>query len=273
MARGEAPRQSRSDPFRVANVGEGLRPLPFLHMKQIIFSDIHANVEALTSVLLAAEKEGEIAYCLGDIIGYGPNPSECLDAVRHYSHLTVVGNHETAVLHPGMTAVFNPAARKAVFWTIEHIFGEDWDQIRAFPLTKTQGDIILVHSSLIEPERWHYLYSDKDLGANLRYLEHGQVCFFGHTHIPGMYCLKDDRFSSLPIDKEVKLESGSRYLINVGSVGQPRDEDPRAAYCVFDPDAKTVVIRRVSYDFRTTQRKIIDADLPAFLASRLSSGT
>ena len=247
--------------------------LVLIHMKQIILSDIHANVEALTSVLLSAEKEGEITYCLGDIIGYGPNPSECLEAMRHYSPLTVMGNHETAVLHPGMTAVFNPEARKAVFWTTEHIFGEDWEQIRAFPLTKTQGNIILLHSNLIEPERWHYLNSDEDLEANLRYLGDGQVCFFGHTHVPGVYCLKDDRFSSLPVDQEVKLEPGIRYLINVGSVGQPRDRDPRAAYCVFDPDAKTVAIRRVSYDFRATQRKIIDADLPAVLASRLSSGT
>ena len=272
-------------------------------MKQIILSDIHANIEALTSVLLAAEKEGEITYCLGDIIGYGPNPSECLEVMRHYSPLIVMGNHETAVLHPGMTAVFNPEARKAIFWTTEHIFGEDWEQIRAFPLTRTVschseppvchsepfaplkgklreesrslsfGDIILLHSSPVEPERWHYLNSDEDLEANLRYLKDGQVCFFGHTHIPGIYCLKDGRFSSLPIDQEVKLEMGIRYLINVGSVGQPRDGDPRAAYCVFDPDAKTVAIRRVSYDFRLTQRKIIDTDLPAFLASRLSSGT
>ena len=243
------------------------------YMKQIILSDIHANIEALTSVLLAAEKEGEITYCLGDIIGYGPNPSECLEIMRHYSLLTVMGNHETAVLHPGMTAVFNPEARKAVFWTTENIFGEDWDQIRAFPPKKTQGNIILLHSSPIEPERWHYLHSDEDLEANLRCLEDGQVCFFGHTHVPGVYCLKDDRFFSRPIDQEVKLELGIRYLINVGSVGQPRDRDPRAAYCVFDPDLKTVAIRRVSYDFRLTQRKIIDTDLPAFLASRLSSGT
>ncbi len=242
-------------------------------MKQIIFSDIHANIEALTSVLLSAEKEGEIAYCLGDIIGYGPNPSECLKAIRNYSPLTVTGNHEFAVLHPGMTAVFNPEARKAIFWTAEHVFDDDLEQIRAFPIQKKQGDIILLHSNLIEPERWHYLHSDEDLEANLRYLKPGQVCFFGHTHIPGVYCLKDNRFSSLPIDKEVKLESGNGYLINVGSVGQPRDKDPRAAYCVFDPDLKTVAIRRVSYDFRATQRKIIDTDLPAILASRLSSGT
>ena len=268
----------------------------FLHMKQIILSDIHANIEALTSVLLAAEKEGEIAYCLGDIIGYGPNPSECLKAIRNYGPLTVTGNHEFAVLHPGMTAVFNPEARKAIFWTTEHIFEEDWKQIRSFPPTKTipchsepfaplkgklreesirtlHRDVVLFHSNLIEPERWHYLNSDEDLEANLRYLKPGQVCFFGHTHIPGVYCLKNDRFSSLPIDKEVKLEPGNEYLINVGSVGQPRDRDPRAAYCVFDPDAKTVAIRRVSYDFRATQRKIIDTDLPAVLASRLSSGT
>ena len=257
-------------------------------MRYAIVSDIHANFEALTSVLSAAEKEGEITYCLGDIIGYGPNPSECLEVMRHHSPITVMGNNEMAVLHPGMTAVFNPEARKAVFWTTEHIFGEDWKQIRAFPPTRTmschsehseesrslrQGNIILVHSSPFEPERWHYLNSDEDLEANLRCLENGQVCFFGHTHVPGVYCLKDNRFSFLPIDREVKLESGARYLINVGSVGQPRDGDPRAAYCVFDPDAKTAAIRRVSYDFRLTQKKIIDADLPAFLASRLSSGT
>jgi len=242
-------------------------------MKQIILSDIHANIEALTSVLLSAEKEGEITYCLGDIIGYGPNPSECLEVMRRYSPLTVLGNHEAAVLHPGLTAVFNPEARKAIFWTTEHIFEEDWEQIRFFPIQKKQENIILVHSGLIEPERWHYLNSDEDLEANLRCVDPGQVCFFGHTHIPGVYCFKDNRFSSLPIDKEVKLESGNKYLINVGSVGQPRDKDPRAAYCVFDPDLKTVAIRRVSYDYRATQRKIIDTDLPAFLASRLSSGT
>ncbi|MFH2069562.1 MAG: metallophosphoesterase family protein [Candidatus Omnitrophota bacterium] len=242
-------------------------------MKQIILSDIHANIEALTSVLLAAEKEGEIAYCLGDIIGYGPNPSECFKAMRNYSPLTLMGNHEFAVLHPGMTAVFNPEARKAIFWTAEHAFDDDLEQIRAFPLKKNQRNIILLHSNLIEPERWHYLNSDEDLEANLRYLKPGQVCFFGHTHIPGVYCLKGNRFSSLPIDKEAKLESGNGYLINVGSVGQPRDKDPRAAYCVFDPDANTIAIRRVNYDFRATQRKIIDAGLPAFLASRLSSGT
>lgn len=242
-------------------------------MNQIILSDIHGNIEALTAVILAAEKEGEIAYCLGDIIGYGANPSECLDAMRHYSQVTVAGNHEAAVLHPGLTAVFNPEARKAVFWTTEHIFGEDWEQIRAFPMTQTRGEIILVHSSLVEPERWHYLVDDQDVEANLRSLKNARICFFGHTHVPKIYGLKKDKFFSLPVDREVQLERNARYLINVGSVGQPRDGDPRASYCVFNSDKMTVAIRRVNYDIHATQRKIIDAGLPALLASRLSTGT
>ena len=241
-------------------------------MKHIILSDIHGNLEALNSVLKAAEKEGEIKYCLGDTVGYGANPSECLAAVQHLEPSTVKGNHEAAVIHPGLTAVFNPQARQAVFWTREHLNQEELTKIDLYPLKQVYGEVVLVHSNLIEPEKWYYIFSQEDMEANFRFLEEGQVCFFGHSHIPGIYCWKNRKLSSLPLDGLVKIEPEAKYLINVGAVGQPRDRDARAAYCVFDPEDKTVAIRRVEYDIHTAQKKIIEAGLPTSLASRLSLG-
>ncbi len=241
-------------------------------MKQIILSDIHGNLEALKSVLESAEKEGEIKYCLGDIIGYGANPSECLSLIRQFHLITVAGNHEVAVVHPGLTAVFNPEARRAIFWTRDHLTNQELTEIESFPIQRILGEIVLVHSSLIEPEYWHYLYSEEDVEANFQCIKEGQICFFGHSHVPVIYSWKAGKLSVLSTEKEERLDLSAKYLINVGAVGQPRDGDPRAAYGVFDPDERTIIVRRVEYDIATAQKKIIEANLPAFLASRLSLG-
>ncbi len=236
-----------------------------------IISDIHGNLEALYTVLECLEREGVDQYvCLGDIVGYGANPNECMGVITSLTDKVVVGNHDHAAVGLVDLRYFNPYAREAAIWTAGVLTQENRDYLRGLPLTISEDDILFVHSTPSRPEKWRYLFLDDDVELQMRHYEE-KLCFVGHSHQPLAFIKVGDKIpeaSRLP----VSLKNNLRYVINVGSVGQPRDYDPRAAYVIADLESETIELKRVPYDVETAQAKIIRAGLPSFLAERLSIG-
>jgi len=247
-----------------------------------IISDIHGNLEALRAVLADIQNRDitEIV-CLGDVIGYGPNPKECLDLARERVRVCLLGNHEEATLNQTRSHDFNPRATKAVNWTIEQfdLLGPDkeknaarWDYMGDMPETHDLNGCVCVHASPRHPTR-EYIYTrdihkPRKLQRIFARFEH--VCFVGHTHVPGVWT-EDLRFASPPdLDYVYRLDE-RKTIINVGSVGQPRDLDPRACYVTFDGD--TVAFCRVKYEYAQTIQKIyMIPELDDFLGDRLRRG-
>lgn len=251
-----------------------------------LISDIHANIEALNTVLEDIKKRGiDTVYCLGDVIGYGPNPRECIEVVQKVSKFTLCGNHEEAVLFNAED--FNPKARRAIDWTREQLNAEKYDKEKSYALWDflgelrkkvREGKILYVHASPRQPTREYVLPKDvKDrerLESIFTEFEDAEICFVGHTHIPGIFT--DDcqfRFAK-DVDNHFDLKSyAGKKLINVGSVGQPRDGDSRACYATFDEKAGTLEWVRLVYDYKTTMAKIREIeDLADYLAVRLEEG-
>ncbi|SFJ46730.1 metallophosphoesterase family protein [Planctomicrobium piriforme] len=243
-----------------------------------IISDIHGNLEALEAVLADIRKQ-EIAqiYCLGDIIGYGPNPRECIDLVRHHCQVTILGNHDQAALFD--PEGFNAGAERAIFWTRQMLESGDsasnerrWEFLGDLPRMRREDKFLFVHGSARNPLNEYVFPEDV---YNQRKMERifglvDRYCFQGHTHIPGVFT-EDYNFQP-PEELGFKLELGEqKVLINVGSVGQPRDGDCRSSYVVVD--GSTVYFRRVDYDFEKTIAKIYPIpELDNFLGDRLRDG-
>ena len=232
-------------------------------MRLAIISDIHANLEALERVFEDVDAmEADRIVCLGDTVGYGADPAACLALVRERAHFCVLGNHDAAVFSEQERAFFNPNARLAVDWTAAQLDDEDIAYLRGLPYRISQDDMLFVHSAPRAPEQWDYVFSGMEARMQGRHF-HERLCFIGHSHVPGLY----------PTDAGVKeYRHGQRYLINVGSVGQPRDGNWRASYGLLDTVAGTYENRRVEYDVQAAMRKIIDAGLPRRLAERLKVG-
>jgi predicted phosphodiesterase len=239
-------------------------------MKFAIFGDIHANLEALETVLNDAERQGCTQFaCIGDIVGYNANPVECLNRVRELNCPVVKGNHdEEASVDTDITGL-NPLAQAALEWTRQNIGEEDKQWLRELRMVRQVRDFTVVHATLDSPTNWAYVMNKFDAMASFSY-QFTQACFFGHTHTPRIY-IKDSRVFAHE-GEEVEIEQGKKYFINVGSVGQPRDGDWRSSYAVFNAESGYVTIRRLEYDLRTTQRKIVEAGLPQMLADRLAHG-
>ncbi len=241
-------------------------------MKYAILGDIHSNLEALTAVLAKAREEGVEKYiCTGDIVGYNANPRECLETIRDLQPEVIVrGNHDDYAASDLDLAGFNPQAASVVNWTRNHLTREERQWLSRLPLDRTlDARTTIVHATLDMPGRWGYIFDKLSAAASFTY-QFTPVCFFGHTHIPGIF----DKFGSVRENgfQEVTFEPGHKYMINVGSVGQPRDGDPRAAFIVFDPDEKRIVLHRVEYDIATAQKKILKVGLPERCAHRLAIG-
>jgi predicted phosphodiesterase len=236
-----------------------------------IISDVHANLEALNAVLKEIEKEriDEILF-LGDSVGYGPNPNECIESLRDSTEVILAGNHDWAAI--GMTDItyFNPYARAAIEWTEDVLSDENKTFLRELPVAKKlrHGSILLVHSTPKEPEQWHYLSSMWDAYINFHFFTE-KICFIGHSHVPAIIEAPPEGELRL-YPSHVEIKDGHRYIINVGSVGQPRDGNPDAAYVLFNEDS--IEIRRVSYDIVLTQKKMRKAGLPSYLIDRLVVG-
>lgn len=239
-------------------------------MKYAVMGDIHGNWEALCAVLKDAEEQGATHYaCVGDIVGYNASPGECLDRVHQINCAVVLGNHDHYCVHDESLWDFHPLAANVVDWTRRHLTDAQKNFLRSCRMVKIVDGFTIVHSTLDMPGRWGYVFEEIDASANFNY-QSTSVCFHGHTHIPAVFEKHNHVRRHQP--ETVKIALGTKYFINVGSVGQPRDGDPRAAYVVYDVTKKEVGFRRVTYDLAGAQKRIIDAGLPAMLARRLEAG-
>jgi diadenosine tetraphosphatase ApaH/serine/threonine PP2A family protein phosphatase len=239
-------------------------------MRTAIFGDIHANLEAFDAVLADAEAQGVTDYvCLGDVVGYNADPVACLKRVQEMGCPTVKGNHDLDASENHSLDSMNPIAATALQWTREQLDDDQRLWLKRLRMVRQVADYTIVHSTLDQPVHWNYVTNRFDAMSNFSY-QFTQLCFHGHTHVPRIY-IKSDKVREIPAES-VEIESNAKYFINVGSVGQPRDGDPRACYAIYDHDSRLVVFRRVEYDMATTQAKIIEAGLPKMLADRLSEG-
>lgn len=239
-------------------------------MRYAILSDIHANLEALDAVLADARELSCTEFvCLGDVVGYNADPSECVARIRELNCPVVKGNHDEQASIPFKREGFNELAEEAIDWTRGNLSADDKAWLADLPLTRQVGDFTIVHATLDTPEQWGYVFNDLDAIASFTY-QHTPLCLFGHTHWPTAF-VRDDSVRRIPTG-QVLLTVGKKYFINPGSIGQPRDRDCRAAYGVYDTEREVVEQRRVQYDLETAQRKIRKAGLPDRLADRLAFG-
>jgi diadenosine tetraphosphatase ApaH/serine/threonine PP2A family protein phosphatase len=239
-------------------------------MRIAILSDLHANLEATEAVLADARKRDCTDYvCLGDVVGYNANPHECLEIVQKLECPVVKGNHDEQASLEESSRDFNPLAEMAINWTREQLSDADKEWLRGLPFTRQVRDFTIVHATLDSPERWDYVFNTLDAVPSFTH-QHTTICFFGHTHVAGAF-VREDGVKRVKVD-ELAIEPTKKYLINTGSVGQPRDGDWRAAYCIYHVDKNVVEQRRVKYDLATAQEKIIKAGLPRLLAERLKLG-
>lgn len=236
-----------------------------------VLGDIHANIDALNVVLDDCRAQGVTDFlCTGDVIGYNACPHECMDIVRSLGCPVVVGNHDYYVASQQNLDDFNPAAAAVVEWTREQLSDGELDWLRNLPFTVTQMGITLVHSTMDNPESFGYVFDNLQAEANFL-MQKTPVCFHGHTHCPMIY--EKSLNGVFRIDpQDFTLPIGRKYFVNVGSVGQPRDGDPRAAYVIYDPKARQIRYRRLEYDIEAAQARIRKAGLPERLAARLAVG-
>ncbi len=254
-------------------------------MRILLISDAHSNQVALETVLRTVDRDEPVerSWCLGDTIGYGPRPNECIDLVRDRCEYVLSGNHDLACIGDGERGVdlqdFNPDARVANEWNGAQLTEANLTWLKQLDALIVQlpnyPEYTMAHGSPRQPV-WEYLLTLRQAHANFEHANfRTTICFVGHSHIPLLF--RDDFMHEMeiisPDDNDViRLDPGVRYIINPGSVGQPRNRDPRAAYAILDTDAQTVTFRRIEYDIRATQAQMREADLPGPLIRRLQFG-
>ena len=241
-------------------------------MRVAVLSDIHANLVALRAVL---EHAGEVdaIWCLGDTVGYGPEPDACVRELREHGALAVAGNHDWAAVGKLGTEQFNPVAAEAAHWTQEHLSSESRDYLLLLPQRRTEGEYTLVHGSPRDPI-WEYLLDAKTATVSFGHFQ-SRYCVVGHTHIPSYFVQRGGQIEVkyCPPESELDLaEAEARFIFNPGSVGQPRDENPDASYLVLDTAARTAHWQRVPYDVAATQAEMARHKLPQVLIDRLAVG-
>jgi len=247
-----------------------VRGLGGTYLKYAIVSDIHANLEAFEAVLERIEKEKcDEIFCLGDIVGYGANPRECLELVRKHEMTTIAGNHDFACIGKTNINYFNTYAKEATLWTREVTTEDDKQFLHELPLVDSHETFTMVHGTLYSPELFDYIQTTYDAYLSLQLLEN-QVCFLGHSHVPITFF--QGEMISYTLSPEIRLEKDVKALVNVGSVGQPRDDNPKASFAIYDLDDAVIRITRVEYDIEKAAKKIRDVGLPEPLAERLKYG-
>lgn len=241
-------------------------------MRLLVISDIHANLAALETVLADAAGQFDRIWCLGDLIGYGPDPNECVALLREYDHISLSGNHDWAVLEKLPIAEFNPEAQYAIRWTQEALSADTRAYLDALPAKMEVGQFTLAHASPRQPI-WEYILQASTAAANFAHFA-TPYCLVGHTHTPAVFEYVDDRTVNgyAPVYSQPLLLDENRYIINPGSVGQPRDADERAAYAMLDLEEMTWEFRRVAYPVEDTQSKMRQVGMPHRLVTRLSYG-
>ena len=245
-------------------------------MRYLIISDLHANLEALNGVLEAAKGGYEAIVCCGDLVGYGADPNAVVEWVRANCPTVVRGNHDRASTGMDDLEWFNPVARAAALWTLQALSSENAEYVRNLPRGPLMVDgFQVVHGSPFDEDE--YVIAASEASNAFGYLE-SRLAFFGHTHVQGGFIWNRSRVETIlrPAAEHgseyLEIDPECAYLVNPGSVGQPRDGDPRAAYVVYDSEARRVTYSRVMYDIAGAQRKIQDAGLPPILADRLGVG-
>jgi predicted phosphodiesterase len=244
-------------------------------MRYLIVSDIHANLAAFEAVLSSVDLDTiDKVWCLGDVVGYGPCPNECISRLRSLSeNLCVAGNHDWAAISRISIAEFNPSAQVACRWTSEELVAENSAYLGGLPTRVVEADCTLVHGSPREPI-WEYIIYPSTAQLNFQFFD-TRLCFVGHTHAPAIF--REETSSrkfeiSIPVPGAAISLDQDRLIINPGSVGQPRDGDPRAAYMILDPESSTIEYQRVAYDISSTQQLMVDQGLPESLINRLDFG-
>ena len=240
-------------------------------MKIAIISDIHGNYDALEAVLEDIDQQGGISriYCLGDIVGYGAMPNECIEKVREIGCHAVAGNHDFASVGKLSFEFFNTYAKKSALWTRETLIKENIEWLQNLHYLQSIDNFTLVHGTPFSPEMFHYISTLNDARVSFEEMQ-TDLCFVGHSHVPIVFF--DTHPISYVVKDEIKLSGKEKTIINVGSVGQPRDENPKSCYAIYDNEEQTVRLIRVKYDIDAAYDKIIKAGLPDILAARLREG-
>lgn len=238
-------------------------------MKIVVISDIHGNLEALNKVLeyinkLECEKR---VVCLGDIVGYGPNPAECFEIVESLTDKICLGNHEDAILDTNYNYQMTKYALEAIRWTRGILNEEIREAISRLPVQIGEDNVLYVHASPDNPMQWKYITNARNAYSSLIEMKHS-LCFVGHSHIPGIYAYNELQGDS----NKATLSKDDKTIVNVGSVGQPRDGSPMLSFAVFDDDNWDVEIVRLKYNYHKTMAEINKANLPLVLAERLARG-
>lgn len=243
-------------------------------MKHAFISDIHSNIEALEVVLEACDKAAvDRIYCLGDVIGYGADPNPCCDLIRARANVTLMGNHDAAVIGVMDTDYYYEAARQALYWTRRELTRENYQWLFGLPYTHREGQIALYHSAPIKPSGFYYVVNESDATKHLPVFERMErFNFCGHSHLTTSFLMSENGVDELDQGAPAVGRDGHKWLINVGSVGQPRDRDARACFGILDTETDTFTHSRITYDIERTAEKILQAGLSEKFAKRLYSG-
>lgn len=240
-------------------------------MRYLVFSDVHGNLEALEMVLEEITSlRPDIIVSLGDVVGYGANPVECIELVQEHTHIRVGGNHDLAAIGLEDSDTFNPTAKRAILWTARELEPRHREILERYDPVRRYGGCVFAHGSPISPLDWEYVYTVGQ--AKNIFKQCGEkFIFIGHTHVPGIIAYNKHDGCKVIEHSIVSITAGSRYLINVGSIGQPRDGIAAASFAILDLKKNTILIRRVPYDITSAQEKIQSVGLPESLAMRLAT--
>ena len=240
-------------------------------MRYLVFSDIHGNVEALEGIIEEIDSSRpDITVSLGDVVGYGASPGECIDIVDEYAQIRIGGNHDLVAAGLEDGDYFNQTAQRAIRWTIDSLASSHREKLEEYDPLRRYGDCVFAHASPISPLDWEYIYTVKQARTIFENFSE-RFIFIGHTHIPGIIAYNEKDSCQVIRSNSVELNNRSRYLINVGSIGQPRDGIAAASFAILDLKKGRAMIRRIPYDILTAQQKIRSVGLPESLAARLAT--
>jgi putative phosphoesterase len=244
-------------------------------MKYFVFSDIHSNLEAFEKLLSQKKiKNVDSFIFLGDLVGYGPNPNEVINIFKELNNISYIrGNHDKVIADLESSSLFNPVAAFSAEWSKIRLTSENQEFLKSLKKGPSVVDhcITLCHGSTFDED--YYVFSIFEAAESLKFME-TSIGFFGHTHFPIMYLFRNEKITTVPLNNsiKIKLDPNTKYLVNPGSVGQPRDKNPNPSFIIFDSLKKEIHFQRYSYNIKLTQQKIREMGLPEILASRLESG-
>jgi len=241
-------------------------------LKYGIISDIHSNLSALQATLKVLDKSKiDRLVCLGDIVGYGPEPNECIRLIEENADVFIAGNHDYTAVGKSPDTYFNQHAKTALDWTRRELSDHSWQLLHGARLRHQENNLLFVHATPNNPEYWNYIPSLIEAYTAFSGF-HEQICFIGHSHIPVAFRQDSEQKIQILFDTQYVLQPGNRYILNIGSVGQPRDADARAAFGIYDTDTKIYQLERKRYSISDTQAKMRQAGLPEYLIKRLKHG-